>query len=101
MGGGVYRPGNGITSPQILHEVKPGYTAGALRVRIQGAVEMEAVVMPDGSVGPVRITRSLDPVFGLDQEAITAVKQWRFRPGLRRGQAVPVLVVIEMTFTLR
>ena len=100
-GGGVYRPGSGIVSPKILTEVKPQYTADAMRAKIQGTVWLEAVVMPDGSVGNVQITRSLDPTFGLDQEAIRTVKKWRFIPGTRQGQPVPVLVEIEMTFTLR
>jgi protein TonB len=81
--------------------VKPQYTADAMRAKIQGTVWLEAVVMPDGSVGNVQITRSLDPTFGLDQEAIRTVKKWRFIPGTRQGQPVPVLVEIEMTFTLR
>ena len=57
--------------------------------------------MPDGSVGEVKVTRSLDPIFGLDQEAIKAAKQWRFRPGMRQGSPVPVIITIELTFTLR
>jgi TonB family protein len=100
-GGGVYKPGNGVTSPRLTYEKKPGYTGEAMRAKIQGIVVMEAVVLPDGSVGPVKITRSLDPRFGLDEEAIRTVKQWRFAPGTRLGQPVPVLVEIEMTFTLR
>jgi TonB family protein len=100
-GGGVYRPGNGVVSPRLIREVKPGYTGEAMRAKIQGVVLMEAVVMPDGSIGNVRITRSLDSVFGLDQEAIKTVKKWQFAPGTRFGQPVPVLVEIEMTFTLR
>ena len=100
-GGGVYRPGNGVISPRLLQEVKPGYTGEAMRAKIQGVVVMEAVVLPDGSIGNVHITRSLDPTFGLDQEAIKTVKKWRFAPGTRFGQPVPVLVEIEMTFTLR
>jgi protein TonB len=72
-----------------------------MRAKIQGEVTLEAVVMPDGSVGQVHITRSLDSVFGLDQEAIRTVKQWRFAPGTRQGVPVPVLVEIAMTFTLR
>ena len=100
-GGGVYHPGNGVTSPRLIKEVKPSYTGDAMRAKIQGVVTMEAVVLPDGSVGNVQITRSLDPTFGLDQEAIKTVKQWRFAPGTRLGQPVPVLVEIEMTFTLR
>jgi protein TonB len=100
-GGGVYRPGNGVELPRILREVKPQYTADAMRAKVQGVVELEAVVLPDGSVGDVRVTHSLDPVFGLDEEAIKAVKQWRFAPGTRLGQPVAVLVGIELTFTLR
>ena len=100
-GGGAYREGNGVTSPTIIREVKPNYTGEAMRARIQGMVKMEAIVMPDGSVGDVRVTRSLDQQFGLDKEAVKTVKQWRFRPGLRLGQPVPVLIEIEMSFTLR
>jgi periplasmic protein TonB len=100
-GGGIYREGNGVTSPRVIREVKPSYTGEAMRARIQGLVTMEAVVMPDGSVGNVQITKSLDSSFGLDKEAIKTVKQWRFEPGRRLGQPVPVLIVIEMTFTLR
>jgi TonB family protein len=100
-GGGVYRPGNGVSVPRILREVKPQYTADAMRAKIQGLVELEAVVLPDGSVGEVRVVRSLDAVFGLDQEAIKAVRQWRFVPGTRLGQPVAVLVGVELTFTLR
>ena len=100
-GGGVYREGNGVTSPVVIREVKPSYTGEAMRARIQGLVTMEAVVLPDGSVGNVQVTKSLDSTFGLDKEAIKTVKQWRFRPGMKAGQPVPVLIIIEMTFTLR
>jgi periplasmic protein TonB len=100
-GGGVPEPGSGVTMPRIIHEEKPHYTNEAMRARVQGAVFMEAVVMPDGTVGPVQITRSLDRVFGLDEEAIRTVKQWRFLPGRRGTTPVPVRVQIEMSFTLR
>ena len=100
-GGGYYREGNGVSSPVVIKEVKPNYTGEAMRARIQGLVTMEAIVMPDGSVGNVQIIKSLDTTFGLDQEAVKTVKQWRFRPGMRLGQPVPVLIIIEMSFTLR
>jgi TonB family protein len=103
FGGGVYQIGNGVTSPQLIKEVKPNYTGDAMRAKLQGVVEMEAVVLADGTVDPgrIKITRSLDSTFGLDQQAIIAVKQWRFRPGTYKGQPVPVLVNVELTFTLR
>ena len=101
FGGGAYRPGSGITLPSVVREVKPAYTADAMRAKVQGSVWLECIVMPDGSVGDVKVTRSLDPIFGLDQEAIKAAKQWRFRPGMRQGEPVPVIITIELTFTLR
>ena len=100
-GGGVYRPGNGVELPSVLREVKPKYTAEAMRAKVQGTVLLECVVLPDGSVGNVQVAKSLDSTFGLDQEAIKAAKEWRFRPGTRLGQPVAVLVTIELTFTLR
>jgi TonB family protein len=100
-GGGVYRPGSGITIPRVLREVKPNYTADAMRAKVQGMVWLECVVMPDGTVGDVKVIRSLDSVFGLDQEAIKAARQWKFVPGTRLGEPVPVIITIELTFTLR
>jgi len=101
FGGGAYRPGSGITLPVVLREVRPAYTADAMRAKVQGSVWLECIVMPDGSVGEVKVTRSLDPIFGLDQEAIKAAKNWRFKPGMRQGEPVPVIITIELTFTLR
>ena len=100
-GGGVFRPGNGVESPRLLRSVRPNYTAEAMRAKVQGVVRLEGVVLPDGSVGDVKVMRSLDPVFGLDQEAIKAAKQFRFVPGTRFGEPVAVLVSFEIEFTLR
>jgi TonB family protein len=101
FGGGAYRPGSGIELPRLLREVKPQYTADAMRAKIQGTAVLDCVVTPEGTVGECQIARSLDSSFGLDQEAVKAAKQWRFVPGKRMGQPVPVLVTIELTFTLR
>ncbi|MBI2827792.1 MAG: energy transducer TonB [Acidobacteria bacterium] len=101
IGGGIYRPGSGVINPRILREVKPQYTADAMRAKVQGTVLLEAVVLADGTVGRIDVVKSLDPTFGLDQEAVRAAKQWRFLPGTRFGEPVAVLVTIELTFTLR
>jgi protein TonB len=100
-GPGGWRSGNGATSPRLIREVKPGYTSEAMRAHIQGMVRLQAIVLPDGSVGEARVVRSLDDRFGLDQEAVKTVKQWRFQPGLRDGRAVPVVIEVELIFTLR
>lgn len=100
-GGGTYRPGSGVSAPTLVSQVKPQYTTEAMRAKIQGKVWLEVVVMPDGRPGEIKIARSLDRTFGLDEEAIKAMRQWRFRPGMRQGSAVPVQVVVEMEFSLR
>ena len=100
-GGGPVRPGNGVETPKVLREVKPQYTPQAMRAKIQGQVLLECIVNTDGSVSNVKVLRSLDSSFGLDQEAVKAALQWQFAPGTRLGQAVPVLVTIEIAFSLR
>jgi protein TonB len=101
FGGSVPAAGNGVTTPVLLFEVKPQYTADAMRAKAQGSVLVECIVNADGMVGDARVRRSLDRVFGLDQEALKAAKQWLFRPGTYQGQAVPVRITIELTFTVR
>jgi TonB family protein len=102
-GGGAFRPGAGITDPIPIREVKPQYTADAMRAKVQGSVWLKAIVNRDGTVSDVEVIRSLDSTFGLDQEAIKAARQWLFRPSIRQvtGEAVPVEITIELAFTLR
>jgi len=125
------RLGPGIVPPRLLEEVKPIYTVEALRMRVEGVFKLEAVVPLDGTPGPVTVTRcdlksrlqdstnkdeedlrkalaeskfkpgECTETFGLDRAAVNTVKQWRFAPGTRDGKAVPVVVEIEMQFTLR
>jgi TonB family protein len=72
-----------------------------MRQGLQGAIEVEAVVLPTGRVGDARITKSIDNgQYGLDQAALDAAKRWEFRPGRdRNGNAVPVIVT--MIFDMR
>ena len=93
--------GGGIEWPRPVFQVKPQYTNDAMRAKLQGMVTLEVVVRADGTVGDAKVVRSLDPIFGLDQAAIAAVKAWKFKPGMRDGKPIPVLVTVELTFTLR
>lgn len=99
MGGGPYRPGSGITPPQLLREVKADYTEDARRRSIEGEVVLEIVVRRDGSVGDVKLIDSLPN--GLNERAIAAVRQWRFSPAKRLGQPVDVIVEVAVEFKLR
>jgi len=97
----VYEAGTaGVSLPTVIREVRPNYTPDAIANRIQGHVLLTAVVLANGTVGEVTVTRSLDTTFGLDAEAVRAAKQWLFNPGTKDGVAVAVRVTIEMTFSL-
>lgn len=98
-GGGPYRPGSGIAPPRLLREVKATYTEDARRAGVSGDVLLDIVVRHDGSVGDVRLRRGLG--LGLDQQAIAAVRQWRFAPATRQGAPVDVLVEVAVEFVLR
>jgi protein TonB len=97
---GVFRPGGDVAEPQLIKGAKPNYTADAMKAKVEGSVFMEAVVLTDGTVGEVRVVRSLDKKLGLDDLAVTTVKDWRFTPGTKNGIAVPVVVEVQMSFTL-
>jgi len=97
----VYKPGDGVTLPTVAREVKPAYTPEAMQRKIQGSVWLEAVVLETGDVGEIEVTKSLDPEYGLDREAIKAAKQWKFKPGTKDGKPVAVVVTIQLTFTLK
>ncbi len=103
FGDAAYRPGLGIENPQVLREVRPEYTRAAMEAKIQGVVVLECVVLENGSVGEVRVIKSLDRMFGLDEKAIEAARQWRFVPGKMKisGQPVKVFVILELTFKLK
>jgi len=98
-GGGVFRVGGGVNPPSVLSRVEPQYSEEARKARYQGTVVLEAIVRRDGTVDIQRVVRSLG--FGLDENAIQALKQWRFRPGTRNGVPVDVSLNIEVNFNLR
>jgi protein TonB len=76
------------------------YTVQAMRARAQGIITVECVVEPNGECGDMRIVSGFTPPFGLDEQALAAARRWRFRPGMRAGEAVPVLVNLEIEFNI-
>ena len=98
-GGGPFQPGSGIEPPTLLREIKPLYTDEARRRSVEGYVVLEIVVRRDGSVGNLRVLRSLGA--GLDERALEAVRQWRFGPARRQGAPVDVIVEVSVEFKLR
>lgn len=98
-GGGVFNLGGGVTPPRVRYRVDPEYSEDARRARHQGTVVLEAIVRRDGSVEILGVAKGLG--YGLDENAIAALNQWKFDPGQKDGQAVDVRLSIEVNFTLR
>jgi TonB family protein len=69
--------------------------------RIEGKVGLDVVVLSDGKVGDVTVVQSLDKIYGLDDNAVKAMKQWEFKPGMKDGKAVAVRIHVDMAFTLK
>ena len=88
----------GWLAPKVIKSVNPKYTAIAIKARIEGMVEIEAVIREDGTVGETRVIKSIDALFGLDVEAVKALKLWRFEPATRFGRPVAVVVVGVLRF---
>ena len=87
--------------PVPTYQERPQYTEAAMAARIEGNVLLEAVVSADGAVGDVTVVKSLDAQYGLDQQAVEALKHWQWKPGTRDGEPSPVAVQVQMTFTLK
>jgi TonB family protein len=90
----------GLTKPLVLENVRPTYTPEAMRHKVSGDVALLVRVNTQGLVDRAEVSKSLDPVYGLDQEALKAVRGWRFTPASLEGRAVAVVVPLELSFTL-
>lgn len=101
FGAGAYRPGNGVTQPIRIRAEKPAYTKAALDAKIEGSVELEAVIGTNGVVIDARVVRSLDTQYGLDESALDAVRRTPFSPCKLADKPVPCVVTFELQFTVR
>jgi TonB family protein len=88
----------GFTPPVLISRTNPQYTAAARKAKIEGTVAITMVVDAEGNVRDPRIVKSLRP--DLDQKAIEAVSQWKFRPGEKDGKPVAVASTIQINFRL-
>jgi periplasmic protein TonB len=93
-------PASTVTPPQFIKVVKAVYTPEGRAAKIEGRVVVDAIVLPDGTVGEVKVARSLDTKFGLDEQALKATKQWTFKPATKDGKPIAFHVAIEQDFFL-
>jgi TonB family protein len=90
--------GAGVTQPRLLSKIEPVYSEEARKARLQGRVQLQAIVKTNGVAADFTVKTSLG--LGLDEEAVRAVKQWRFSPGAKNGVPVPVFVSVDVNFRL-
>ncbi|HVN06261.1 MAG TPA: TonB family protein [Bryobacteraceae bacterium] len=95
---GVSRAGGSVTHPVPLLRPEPQYSDEARAALLEGTVVLRVVIGIDGKPQEALIVRSLG--LGLDEMALEAVNQWRFKPGAKDGQPVPVAATIEVNFRL-
>lgn len=89
-----------IAPPRPIGSLTALYTPDAQRAKRQGAAEFEGIVRTDGSVGLVRVSRSMDRLWGLDESALAAVRALRFEPATRASRPVDVLTRFLVEFSL-
>jgi periplasmic protein TonB len=99
-GGGAFRPGTGgVGYPSCAYCPDPKYSEEARKAKYQGTVVLQAVITADGRAIDIQVVKG--PGLGLEEKAVEAVRQWRFKPALGpNGKPVPVIVPIEVTFRL-
>ena len=87
---------NGLLPPAVTYKLDPNYTDEAKEAGISGTVLMQLVVDEQGRAAQIEILRPLG--YGLDENAIKAVSQWRWRPGTKDDVPVKVPATIEVNF---
>jgi len=92
----VYEPGGDVKPPKVIHYVEPSFSPKSKEAYVEGTVKISTVVTTEGSPKDLRVISGLNAEE--DQTAVDALKQWKFQPGTKNGQAVNVRVTVEVSF---
>ncbi len=98
MGGGLRRIGGGVSAPVVLFAPVPEFSEEARKAKVSGNVLVYLQVDELGRPTHIRVLRGIG--LGLDQKAIEAVRQYRFKPALEDGKPVPVELQVEVNFNI-
>ena len=90
--------GGSVSPPRVIRSVDPTYTQDARRAMISGNVQLYLWVDKDGNPSHIRVVRGIG--HGLDERAVEAVRQYKFRPAMRDGQPVMVDLYIDVNFQI-
>jgi protein TonB len=89
----------GVTAPKRVKGVAPNYPVSAMQSGQGGEVLIEAVILPDGTVGRARVVRPAD--IQLDKAALAAARQWVYEPPTKNGQPISLVTIVVMRFNMR
>lgn len=98
FGGGLMSVGGGVSAPSVIHSVDPEFTEEARSSNFQGNVAIQLVVDQQGNPQNIRVVRHAG--MGLDEKAVAAVKQYKFKPAMFQGHPVAVQIIIDVDFHL-
>ena len=91
--------GPGVTPPMVIFRVEPEYRDEARAAKYHGTLVVSATIHQDGTLTLDHVVRELD--YGLTVKAVEALEQWKFKPAMKDGKAVPVRLKIEVNFNLK
>jgi TonB family protein len=97
-GGGLMHLGGGVSAPVLIYDPDPEFSDEARRAKYQGVCVVGLIVDAQGNPQQVKVVRPLG--MGLDEKALIAVRQYKFKPAMYKGKAVPVEINIEVNFRI-
>lgn len=95
-GGGVMHVGAGVTPPVVIYSVDPEFSDEARRAKYQGICIVSLIVDEHGNPTRVHVDRSIG--MGLDEKAVEAVQQYRWKPAYYHGRPVAVAMSVVVNF---
>lgn len=90
------RVGGAVGAPKAIYTPDPNYPEAARIAGYQGTVVIWLIIDTDGTPKQIKVVRKLG--MGLDEEAVAAVKKWRFKPATKDGKPIPVMINVEVNF---
>jgi protein TonB len=97
-GGGPRRIGGGVSAPVLIYSVEPEFSEEARKAKVAGNVLVNLWVDTQGNPSHVHVIRGVG--MGLDEKALEAVRQYRFKPAMENGKPVLVELNVEVNFQI-
>jgi len=94
--GGEAQAGSGIIAPRPVYSPDPEYSDQARNQHVQGICVLRVLVGTDGVAHAIRVEKGLGA--GLDENAIAAVRKWRFDPALEKGKPIASEATVDVNF---